>query len=77
MRHSHEHSARSVAKAISWRVIATLDTILIAYLLTGDLRAATAIGTAEIATKFFIYLAHERLWARVKVGLKVARVPAR
>ena len=59
MRESH---LRSILKAFSWRVIATLTTGLIAYAITGEIDTAILIGGIEFALKFVIYYLHERLW---------------
>jgi len=53
---------RHVAKTITWRIIATLDTILIAYLLTRNIKIGLSIGGIEVITKMLIYFIHERLW---------------
>ncbi len=57
---------KSLAKAISWRIVGTLDTVLISWLLTGTLTLALSIGSIELFTKFFLYYAHERLWNIIK-----------
>ncbi len=59
---------RSVLKAISWRVLATMVTGILAYLFTGDLLIAVGIGSSEALSKIFLYWAHERLWDRVRWG---------
>ena len=53
---------RSLAKALTWRVTATLTTALIAYIVTGEVRTAAIIGGIEFITKFVIYYGHERAW---------------
>ena len=53
---------RSVAKAVSWRVIATLTTGVIAYLVTGRLDTAALIGGIEFVFKIGIFYVHERVW---------------
>ncbi|NKB98520.1 MAG: DUF2061 domain-containing protein [Pseudomonadales bacterium] len=53
---------RSLAKALSWRIVATLTTSVIAYLVTGSLDAAALIGGIEFVLKFVIYYLHERAW---------------
>ena len=60
-----ESRLRSVAKAFTWRVTATLTTAIIAFLVTGELGTAVAIGGIEFFAKFVIYYAHERAWVRV------------
>jgi uncharacterized membrane protein len=62
IRDSH---VRSLAKALSWRIVATLTTSIIAYLVTGQLDTAVVIGGIEFVLKFFIYYGHERFWALV------------
>ena len=63
-----EKPIRSVVKAISWRVIGTLDTLLISYLLTGELTIAASIASVDFVTKMFLYFFHERLWNSIKWG---------
>ena len=60
-----ESRLRSVAKALTWRITATLTTAIIAFLVTGELGTAIAIGGIEFFAKFVIYYAHERVWVRV------------
>ena len=65
----HANKSRSLVKTISWRVIATTDTILIAWLLTGDLKIGLSIAGIEIVTKMILYYIHERGWSNLKWGL--------
>ena len=57
---------RSLAKAFTWRVTATLTTTLITYIVTGEVRTAVIIGGIEFALKFAIYYVHERAWNLVR-----------
>ena len=59
---------RSIAKAVSWRLTGTLDTMLISFLVTGQLKFAVSIGFIELFTKVFLYYVHERLWNRSSFG---------
>lgn len=59
-------SRRSFAKTITWRVVATTDTFLIAWFITNDWSWASAIAGIEIVTKMFLYYGHERVWNRIK-----------
>ncbi len=59
---------RSIAKAASWRVTGTVDTIVISWLITGHFKVAISIGFVEVFTKMFLYYLHERIWNRVKAG---------
>lgn len=62
--------SRSVLKSISWRIIGTLDTILISYIITEELAFALSIGGIELVTKMVLYVVHERVWNTVKWGRK-------
>jgi uncharacterized membrane protein len=63
-----EKPQRSLAKAISWRVTGTLDTMVISFLITGQLKWAVSIGLVELFTKLVLYFLHERLWNRIPFG---------
>ncbi len=63
-----ESAIRSVFKAISWRVLATLTTAIVVYLITGSTEFAVAIGLIEGIAKIGLYYFHERLWNRLNVG---------
>ena len=53
---------RSLLKTITWRVVATTDTFLISWLLTGSLAIGGSIASLEILTKMGLYYAHEKAW---------------
>jgi uncharacterized membrane protein len=63
-----ENKSRSISKSISWRILASCDTILISYLITGSIAIAASIGSIEVLTKMFLYYFHERVWDRVEYG---------
>ena len=63
-----EHHFRSLAKAISWRITGTLDTIVISFVITGRVKLALSIGFIELFTKIGLYYLHERAWNRVALG---------
>jgi len=65
---SQEKIKRSLAKTISWRVIGTIDTILISWLITGAITLALSIGTIELVSKMGLYFLHERTWNIIKWG---------
>lgn len=62
-------SKRSLAKAISWRIIASFTTATITFAITGRFSLAVQIGAADSITKLFGYFLHERMWARIRYGL--------
>ena len=53
---------RHIAKTFSWRIIGTIDTILISGLLTGSWEVGLAMGGIEIISKMVLYYLHERVW---------------
>jgi len=59
---------RSLAKAISWRVTGTVDTIVISFLVTGQVKLAFTIGFVELFTKVALYYVHERAWNKLSFG---------
>ncbi|WP_378182314.1 DUF2061 domain-containing protein [Aquimarina sp. SS2-1] len=63
-----EKPLRSVAKAVSWRVVGTLDTLIVSYVLTGKIALATSIASIDFITKMILYFFHERIWNRIKWG---------
>lgn len=60
--------SRSIAKTVSWRIVGTMDTIVISWLLTGEVKIALAIGSVELITKMILYFGHERIWNKIKFG---------
>jgi len=60
---------RHIAKSFTWRIIGTIDTILLAWLITGDPLTGLQIGLAEVITKMFLYFLHERVWFKIRAGI--------
>lgn len=63
-----ETTQRSLAKALSWRIMATIITAAIVFAISGAWEFAATIGLADTTLKFFLYLGHERLWNRIPFG---------
>ena len=57
-----DSKARSLIKSLSWRLIATLTTMVISYVVTTHVLFAVKIGAAELVFKLLLYYIHERLW---------------
>ena len=53
---------RHIAKAISYRMLGTLQTCLISYYFTGSFVVAGSVGATELFLKPFMYFLHERVW---------------
>ena len=64
-----ESRKRHIAKTITWRFIGTSDTMILAWIISGNPLAALQIGSAEVITKMILYYLHERIWYKVNFGL--------
>ncbi len=65
---NHDSTKRSILKTLTWRILASLDTFGIAWIITGSLWAGASIAGIEIVTKLFFYYLHERAWSHVNYG---------
>lgn len=61
---------RHILKTISWRVLGTIDTIVIGGLITGDWKIGLSIGGVEVISKMTLYYIHERIWYKSNYGIK-------
>jgi len=62
---------RHVAKTVSWRIIGTLDTMILSGIITGSWITGLTIGAVEVVTKMVLYFLHERAWYKYsKFGIK-------
>ena len=59
---------RSLLKTISWRIVGTMDTMFLGWLITGSATVGLKIGALELFTKFILYYFHERIWLQSKFG---------
>lgn len=58
---------RHIAKTLTWRLVGTLDTLILGWILTGNIKIGAAIGGAEVFSKLFLYYLHERIWYKVRI----------
>lgn len=65
-----ESRKRHIGKTITWRFIGTIDTMILAWLITGNPLTGLKIGFAEVITKMLFYYLHERVWYRINFGLE-------
>ena len=63
-----ESHKRSIAKAVSWRLIAATITAFVVFLFTHEVALSAGVGIADSAIKIFTYYSHERLWNRISFG---------
>jgi uncharacterized membrane protein len=61
---------RHLLKAVTWRIIASITSFLIGWLVTGSLNVGITVGIFDIIIKFILYYFHERIWYRSKFGIK-------
>ena len=54
----------SFCKTCTWRVVASLDTFVLSWFITGSVTAGASIASLEVLTKMFLYYAHERQWEK-------------
>lgn len=60
---------RSVAKGITWRIIASATTMSLVYLFTGNLELTAGVGALDVLLKLLFYYFHERAWGKVSWGV--------
>jgi uncharacterized membrane protein len=67
-----ESPTRSIIKAISWRVIASGTTFILAIIFFGNdpqaVEKATGVAVAESFIKMALYYLHERAWINITWG---------
>jgi adenylylsulfate kinase len=66
---THETHKRTLAKSITWRVVATIITFVIVFVYTGRIDWAISLSIFDLILKFIGYYAHERVWDRTNWGL--------
>jgi len=65
-----ESKKRHIAKTVTWRFIGTIDTMLLAWIISGNPLTGLKIGFAEVITKMLLYYFHERVWYKMDYGLE-------
>jgi uncharacterized membrane protein len=76
---SFDSQPRSIAKALSWRALGSIDTFVLSWIVTGNFVWAGSIASFEVITKMILYYIHERTWSHVKWGIvpQPSRSPSR
>lgn len=64
---------RHLLKTITWRIIGTIDTMILAWVISGNPLTGFSIGVAEVITKMTLYYLHERVWYKIDFGLEKRR----
>lgn len=60
-----DSKTKSLLKTLSWRAVATIITMIIAYFIIGDLTVALSIGAFDVIIKMVAYYFHERAWSKI------------
>ena len=60
---------RHILKTITWRVVGTIDTMILGWVISGDLKIGLTIGSFEVVTKMILYFLHERVWYKFDFGI--------
>jgi len=60
-------SKRHIAKSISWRILGSIDTLLFAWLITGDFNEGLSMSGITTVTKLVWYYFHEQFWLKSSV----------
>lgn len=63
-----DSSSRTIAKTISWRVVATITTFIVSYLASDNIVIASSIAGSQIIIHTVLYIIHERIWNKIKWG---------
>jgi adenylylsulfate kinase len=63
-----ESNSRSIAKAISYRLLGSLSTALIVFVFSGNPAVSLGVGAADMVAKIALYYLHERLWNHISFG---------
>lgn len=61
---------RHIYKTFTWRILGTLDTVVLSWVISGNPWTGLKIGFAELFTKMLLYYLHERLWYQIDFGIE-------
>ena len=64
----YESHTRSLTKGLTWRVLATVSTVVLVYIITKNYSLTIQIGLLDVMIKFILFYAHERAWIKVHWG---------
>lgn len=70
----HERHSRTIAKSITWRIIAFSSSMIILYILTGNWELSFYHSVVIHTVKTILYYIHERLWNISNFGQELKTV---
>lgn len=60
---------RHILKTITWRIVGTIDTVLLVWIISGKIVFGLSMGALEMISKMLLYYIHERIWYKSNFGL--------
>jgi adenylylsulfate kinase len=63
-----ESHTRSIAKAVSYRVLGSITTAIVFFAFSHDWRISAGAGLIDSVLKIGLYFVHERIWNHVNFG---------
>ena len=63
-----ESRSRSIVKAVSYRILGSITTGLIVFVITGKGDLSLGVGGLDMVAKIAVYFVHERIWDRIAFG---------
>lgn len=69
-----ESNKRHILKTITWRVVGTIDTMILAWVISGDPMVGLKVGFTEVITKMLLYYFHEKIWYKINFGIENRRI---
>jgi uncharacterized membrane protein len=70
-----DSNTRSIAKAVSYRVLGSVATAGIVFLFSGDMKVSAGVGALDVVAKIALYWLHERIWNSISFGRQQQRAP--
>lgn len=58
-------------KALTWRITGSVDSMIWAWVLSGEWHFGLTIGFAELVTKILLYYLHDRAWHQTEIKSRV------
>jgi uncharacterized membrane protein len=63
-----ESNSRSLAKAVSYRVLGSTGTALVVFVFSGNMPLSLGAGALDMGVKVVLYYLHERIWNHIPYG---------
>lgn len=57
---------KKLLKTLTWRITASLTTLIIVYIISGEIKTAGIVTLIEGTVKMIIYYLHETIWEKIE-----------